>query len=438
MKTFRHGGYVAGYKEATSQSIIRDIPIPEEVIIPVRQYAGEPCDPCVSVGEEVTPGQVISRGLRFPAVCHASVAGTVVAITRCTEIGVGSVPAVHIKVQGDQGFNPLPCRVPLAMSPEEILEAVVQAGIQEDDSLGHPLYRRLMTAQTHRVSTLIINGMESEPYLTAQNRSLRERSALLIFGARAALRLTGAEQGVLALPGNEGELVQRYEELLADETVLRVVTLRNKYPQGDHNQLISSITGREVAFGELASTAGALVLEVSTLVALGEALVSGKPMIDCVITVSGPAAESPGNYRVPVGTPIAHILKHCGIATGGERDVVWGGPMRGTVIDDLSIPISKSCQGIVALPRQQTAHETGSFGECVNCARCVEQCPQRLYPNRLSIAAQSMAIKRMERYHVAACTECGLCNHVCPANRPITQMIRAGKVALTSSEGGES
>jgi electron transport complex protein RnfC len=426
-KTFRHGGYIPGNKEGTSHGAIRDLPIPDVVYMALEQYGGERCEPCVRVGDEVRPGQVISRGLLFPAVSHASLAGQVLAVTQDT---------IHVLAGGDQTFHPSVCRVPEAMTPEELLEVVVQAGIQENDSQGNHLYRRLTAARDGRVSTLIVNGMESEPYLTGQSRSLRERSALLIFGAKAALRLIGAERALLALPGNDAELLSMYKGLLSDEPALKVAALKPRYPQGHHNQLVCALTGREMPAGSLASDVGCLVLEVATLIALGEALVSGKPMIDRVISVSGPGVQQPGNYRVPIGTPFSHVLQHCGLSSAEEHQVIWGGPMTGFLLSDTSLPVTKDCEGLVVLPLQLAAHKARPFGDCVNCARCIEQCPQMLYPNELSLAAESGDTDAMVGLHVWGCSECGLCSYVCPANRPITQMNRACKELLGGEKGG--
>ena len=425
-KSFRYSGYVPAHKEATAHCAITDMPLPDEVVIPLGRYGGRFCEPSVAVADKVSAGQVIGRGLRLRAFCHASVAGEVVAVTQCIDAAGDIVPAVRIRVgEAGRSFSPAPAKVPAAMSAEELLEVLVHAGVQENDAAGNSLYTRIAEAVNSKIGRIVVNGIESEPCLTAHSRSLLERSALLIYGVRGMLKLTGAAKCVLALPKGAHRAIALYTCLLADEPAIRVVTHDANYPRGGHSDLARLEKG------------GALVLNPDTVVAYGDALVSGRPVLDCVISVSGELVGRPGNYRVAIGTPLSHVLEQCEVSADAQSIVVWGGPMRGIALRRLDVPIVPSCHGIVVLSGADALRKVRTFTDCVNCTTCVEHCPQTLYPHRLSQAAEKGRLDAASRLHISDCEECGMCSYVCPAHRPVTQMIRACKAGLRDLKAGE-
>ncbi len=389
-----------------------------------------PCKPCVKIGEMVKRGQKIATTEAFlHADIHASVSGKV----KKFENG-----AIVIESDGEDAWaDGLPLdRNWHAMSKDELLAAVKDAGIVGMGGATFPAFVKL--APKKPVDVLILNGAECEPYLTADDRLMREEGDRVAEGARILAKILGVKRAVVAIEDNKPEAadamraaVQKAEATGADEGLpkIEVVQLPTRYPQGAEKMLIYAITGREVPLGGLPMDAGTVVQNVATAAAIYDACAHGIPLIERITTVSGDAIRTPKNLRVRIGTSYQAAIDYCGGFSETPDKVLAGGPMMGRAQERLDVPITKGSSGILALTRKLTEH--GPELHCIRCGRCVQACPMGLIPSMLSILGQRKDIvKARDDYGVMNCVECGCCTYVCPAKRNIVQYIRATKGAV--------
>ena len=392
-------------KELAKGAPIETMPAPDVVTIPLSQHIGAPCKPCVKIGEMVKRGQKIATTEAFlHADIHASVSGKV----KKFENG-----AIVIESDGEDAWaDGLPLdRDWHAMTKDELLAAVKDAGIVGMGGATFPAFVKL--APKKPVDVLILNGAECEPYLTADDRLMREEGDRVAEGARILAKILGVKRAVVAIEDNKPEAadamraaVQKAEATGADEGLpkIEVAQLPTRYPQGAEKMLIYAITGREVPLG-------------------------GLPLTERITTVSGDAIRTPKNLRVRIGTSYQAAIDYCGGFSETPDKVLAGGPMMGRAQERLDVPITKGSSGILALTRKLTEH--GPELHCIRCGRCVQACPMGLIPSMLSILGQRKdVVKARDDYGVMNCVECGCCTYVCPAKRNIVQYIRATKGAV--------
>lgn len=417
-------------KELAKGAPIETMPAPDVVTIPLSQHIGAPCKPCVKIGEMVKRGQKIATTEAFlHADIHASVSGKV----KKFENG-----AIVIESDGEDAWaDGLPMdRNWHAMTKDELLAAVKDAGIVGMGGATFPAFVKL--APKKPVDVLILNGAECEPYLTADDRLMREEGDRVAEGARILAKILGVKRAVVAIEDNKPEAadamraaVQKAEATGADEGLpkIEVAQLPTRYPQGAEKMLIYAITGREVPLGGLPMDAGTVVQNVATAAAIYDACAHGIPLIERITTVSGDAIATPKNLRVRIGTSYQAAIDYCGGFVGTPDKVLAGGPMMGRAQERLDVPITKGSSGILALTRKLTEH--GPELHCIRCGRCVQACPMGLIPSMLSILGQRKDVARArDDYGVMNCIECGCCTYVCPAKRNIVQYIRATKGAV--------
>lgn len=419
-------------KELARDAAIEAMPAPSVVAIPLSQHIGAPCAPCVKPGERVLRGQRIATTEAFlHADIHASVAGKVKKI----ENG-----AVVIESDGtDEWVEGLPLdRDWHAMEKDDLLAAIKDAGIVGMGGATFPAFVKLQPKKS--VDVLILNGAECEPYLTADDRLMREEPERVVEGARILARVLSVRRVVLAVEENKPEavaaLTKAADALVAADTSLdkslpkpEVVTLPTRYPQGAEKMLIYAVTGREVPLGGLPMDAGAVVQNVGTAAAIFDACAHGIPLIERITTVSGDAIQTPKNLRVRIGTSYQDAIDYCGGFSETPDKILAGGPMMGRAQERLDVPITKGSSGILALTRRITEH--GPELHCIRCGRCVQACPMGLIPSMLSILGQRKDVtKARDDYGVMNCIECGCCTYVCPAKRNIVQYIRVTKGAV--------
>lgn len=427
-KTFKQGGHIPHYKSMTEAKAIEVLPPPAEAIISLSQHIGAPNEPLVSVGDRVEIGQKVGESSSFvSAPVHTSVSGVVAAIEPRPHCSGKMVPSVVIRSEGPSMWQKTSAEGLDSLAAKEIIDIIKEAGIVGMGGAGFPTKVKLSPPPHKHIDTVILNGAECEPFLTADHRYMLEMSAELIHGIELILKAVGAERAVIGIEDNKPDAILHLSQALANKPHIDVNSLATKYPQGGEKQLIYSVTGREVPSGGLPMDVGVVVQNIGTAVAISQAVTFGKPLIERVVTVSGPTVPRPGNYMVKVGTPIAEVLKHCGLphVESGNR-VVMGGPMTGLAQTDLSAPVIKTTSGILVFPSVMLKQQE-TYYDCVRCGKCVEQCPMMLYPNEISRYAEASLIKELEVCHVLDCIECGLCSFVCPANRPIVQMIKLSK-----------
>ncbi len=425
-------GYYGGVhpserKEFTEHLPLQRFPEPEEVVIPLSMHAGAPADPVVQVGDTVKVGQKIGEAAAFiSSPVHSSVSGTVTAIEERGHATRGTCLSVVIRSDGKNTLDESvkPHGELESLTPDEIVEIVKEAGIVGMGGAGFPTAVKLKPAKP--VDTVLLNGCECEPLLTADHRVLLEYAEDVIFGLKAILKATGAEKGVIVIEDNKPDAIALMREKTADSENLEVVSARTKYPQGAEKMLIKRVTGRMVPSGGLPADVGCIVSNISTTKAISDAIRKGMPLIERVVTVTGERLKHPGNFVVKIGTNTQDLIDYCGGITGrGEVTVKAGGPMMGFVLADTNVPIMKGSNGIIAVDTDHTAEQP-----CIKCGRCVDVCPMELSPLYFAKYAEQENWQGMKDLHVMDCIECRSCEYICSSKIPLVARIKAGKTAV--------
>lgn len=433
IKSFKGGAHIPNYKSFTDDIEITKMPIPDRVVIPMLQCSGVPCEPLVEVGDRVKVGQKIGDSPEFfSCPVHSSVNGVVEEIETLPYCSGEDAKSVIIRVEGEeQDFKPKVKRDPKSMSREEIIDAIREAGIVGMGGAAFPTHINIDTKEA--VEYLILNGAECEPFLTCDHRIMVERTDALLAGAEIIGSVIGAKKCFIGVEVNKPAAIERLKEKTKDKDFFEIVPLAEKYPQGFKSIMIKSITGRDVSRGARSAEIGCIVRNVGTTVAVYEAVVYGKPLIERVVTVSGPKVPNPGNYLTRIGTPVGHVLNHCGVTDFNGSTIVLGGPMTGRAQFSKKAPVIKNSTGVLLLPKEMV-RASEPYENCVRCGKCVERCPMRLYPNQLSIFAETENYEGLEAWNVMDCMECGICVYSCPSNRPILEFIRYAKPIIKKME----
>jgi len=434
---FRGGVHPAGRKSLAAERPVEVLPTPGEVLIPLLQHLGAPCEPTCKPRDEVALGDVIGQSDKFvSAPVHASISGTVARAAMTTLPNGRHVAALRIKAADAQPLagralwddvygGPWPTDGLDRHEPSEIVDAARNAGLVGLGGAAFPTHVKLARNDAKPIHALLINGCECEPYLAADDRLMVEAPEPIVAGALLARRATGARRVEICVEDNKPAAVDRLREAVRG-TDLGVRVLKTKYPQGGEKQLILAALGAEVPAGGLPLDIGVVVMNVGTAAALARAVLRGKPLTHRIVTVSGAGIREPKNLLVPVGTSYAALLEHCGGLSDHAARVVSGGPMMGFSLTDLRAPVTKGASGVTVLAGAeiQRAAET----PCIRCGRCVEVCPVRIVPTKLAQAVRVDYPEWFETYHVTACIECGCCAYACPAGIPLVQLIRIGKI----------
>ena len=433
-RTFAHGIHPPESKGDTAALPIRQFPFAPVLVVPLVQHLGQPAKPVVREGEEVTRGQRIAEPDGFFSVAmHAPASGTVERIGLVPSISGKMVPGIYLEPfpastqEVAEGEAVLLDRA----TREEIVLAMQQAGIVGLGGAAFPTHVKLRLPEGSSVQTLIVNGVECEPYLTTDHRVMLEQSDDVWTGVRYLVRATAAERVVIAVEANKRDAADELQRAQPAGVPASVDVLPVKYPQGAEKMLITALLGRDVPSGGLPIDVGALCVNVATVAEIGRLLPHGRGIQERVITIGGPAVEKKGNYRIPIGTPLRFLLDVVGLESEVSR-VFLGGPMMGTAASTLDIPITKGTSGVIAF----TARETGPLDRrpeypCIRCAECVEACPISLEPSRLGLLAKKGDYRTMAaEWHLMDCFECGACSFVCPSHIPLVQHFRVAKAAV--------
>ena len=430
-KTFSHGGiFPVEHKALTAGQAIRRLPFAPQLIVPLSQHKGAPAVPLVVAGQEVVRGEPIARADGHVSVpMHAPATGRVRAIDLRPTAEGPRAPAIVIDVYQAANQEVLyqdPVDA-MGLSPQQIVDAVKDAGLVGLGGAAFPSHVKLLPPAGRRIHTLLVNGCECEPYLTCDHRVMLEQTAALLRGIRIVLRATGAERAVIGIEDNKMDAVVEIEARLADDPAISVQAVAAKYPQGAEKMLVESLLGRQVPEGGLPADLGVAVYNVGTLAQIGDLLPQGAGLIERVVTVSGPGVAKPGNYRVPIGTPVGFLLQQTGVI-GSANEVILGGPMMGMTVASLEVPVTKGVSGVVVYERGDQDQQPRTVFPCIKCSRCVEACPMHLNPSLLGQLAQKREYGRMQAdFHLDQCFECGCCAYVCPSNIPLTQYFRIAK-----------
>lgn len=431
MKTFPKGGVHPSDNKLSRAQAVEALPLPESVNVPLSQHIGAPAVARVAKGDTVKVGQLIAEAVGFmSADIHAPVSGVVTAVDLLPNGQGIRQPMITIRREGDEWAEGIDRSKDLvrecALAPSEILERIKRAGIVGMGGAAFPTHIKLSVPAGKRVEWLIINGVECEPYLTSDHRSMLERSEELLVGITILMRALGVGRAAVGIENNKPDAIARLGELAAAYPGIRIVPLRVRYPQGGEKQLIAAVTGREVPPPPgLPIDVGAVVCNVSTTLAVYDAVQKNKPLVERVVTVTGRQLREPKNLLVRFGTPVSALIEAAGGLPEGEVRVLNGGPMMGRAVCNLASPVVKGCSGITVLGGAEARR--GAESVCIKCAKCVGACPMGLEPYLLSKLARRQLWERLEGEWVTNCIECGCCQFTCPANIPLLDYIRLGK-----------
>lgn len=432
LKTFRLGGIHPPAEKITAGKAIEVLALPSEVVIPLGQHIGAPAKPIVAKGDKVLVGQRIAESGGFvSANIHSSVSGTVKKIDTVLDASGFAKPAIFIQVEGDEWEASIDRSPDIvrenAMSAKEMLERIVEMGIVGMGGATFPTHVKLSVPEGKRVEFLLLNGVECEPYLTADHRLMLERGEQIVIGASLLRRALGGPRTVIAIENNKRDAIAHLSEIAKGYEGIEVQPLKVKYPQGGEKQLIEAVTRREVPAGKLPLDVGAVVDNVGTVYAIYEALQKHKPLFERVVTVTGKSVSAPGNFMVRIGTPVQKLLEAAGGVPEDTGKIISGGPMMGRSLKSLDAPVAKGTSGILLLRASESSR--GASSNCIRCAKCAHHCPMGLEPYLLMRLSRRGNLERLEQEEVMSCIECGSCSFTCPANIPLLDFIRMGKSA---------
>ncbi|HEU4724557.1 MAG TPA: electron transport complex subunit RsxC [Candidatus Eisenbacteria bacterium] len=434
LKTFGRGGVHPGtHKRDTALRPIEPMsPLPPEVWLPLVQHLGEPATPIVKKGDRVVRGQKIAEGGATGSPLHATISGKVKPIDKRPHPTLVSVESIIIARDGEEEEAFAEDPEWRTRSREEMIDRIREAGIVGLGGAAFPTYRKLNLPTGVRVDTFVLNGAECEPYLTSDHRLMLEEPAAIVEGALAMARLIGVRRvlvGVEAdkMPAVEALRAAAREVPLGAES-FEVVPCEVRYPQGAERQLVTALTGRTIPPRSLPTAVGVLVQNVATAHAVHHALRYRRPLLDRILTVSGPGVLEPKNLRVPIGTLLQAIVDACGGMRPDTSRLIAGGPMMGRALPRLDLPVVKGMNGLLLLTGPGPM-ESG-FGPCIQCARCLDACPLGLEPDQVSVRVEAGKVLDTETYGPLDCYECGCCTYVCPSARPLLQFMQVAKSAL--------
>ena len=439
--TFSGGVHLPGLKSQTAALPIRRLPFPETLSIPLLQHVGDAARPIVEVGENVRRGQPIAEPASDRSVAmHAPATGRVSAIGLAPNAAGHMTPAIFLEVDMDSSQETA-WQAPLdvgALSAPQLIHAIQMAGLVGMGGAAFPTHRKLALRVGQRIDTAIINGAECEPYLTSDYRIMLEEPENVLRGIEIVLKITGAKEAVIGIEDNKPRAIAALRRCLPADAPIRVQELQTKYPQGASRMLIKALNGREIPTGGHAADVHVELSNVSTVGAIGELLPTGRGLIERVVTITGPGVKTPGNYRIPIGVSLRYALECAGLQPNAAA-VLSGGPMLGTAIARLDVPITKGVLGIVVLTEKELSRRPEQIHACIRCGHCVDVCPLGLNPARMGALAQNQEYETMASdFNLATCFECGSCSFVCPSNIPLVHYFRIAKAHLRRKRDLES
>ncbi|MGB1108811.1 MAG: electron transport complex subunit RsxC [Gammaproteobacteria bacterium] len=438
-KTIRGGVHPEGRKELSCAMGIEALPMPQRFFVPVQQHIGAPASPVVSEGDRVLKGQLLAHSQgAISAPIHAPTSGIVKRIFDYPAPHPSGLPVLTIGIEtdGKDEWAPLhPTADPFILPPEEIATRVGAAGIVGMGGATFPSAVKLGLAKRTPIHTLIMNGAECEPYLTCDDRLMRERAGRIVDGIRIMLRALGAARALVAIEDNKPEA---YETMTAAAEAFAEVEIRQvptRYPMGSEKHLIQALTGYEIPPRALSAELGLVVHNVGTAYAVSEALREGKPLISRIVTVTGGAVRKPKNLEVLIGTRVRDLVLACGEFSEEPERILMGGPMMGQTLPKQKVPIVKGTSGIVALTAAEVKGEDA--GPCIRCASCVSACPCGLLPLEMANRSRIGDLDGAVDHGLLDCVSCGSCAYVCPSHIPLVQYFNYAKGELTNRQRAE-
>lgn len=435
-----HGGlHLPTNKALSSGSPIRILPMPARLVIPLSQHIGAAADPLVKVGEHVLKGQMIASAHGYVSVpIHASSSGTIVEIADHQIPHPSGLSAACIIINTDGKDTAVADTLSAdhtQLDPSELRNRIRQAGIVGLGGAGFPSFIKLNPGPNRPIATLLINGAECEPYISCDDRLMRERAQDVVDGAAILKHALNATACVIAIEDNKPEAVQSLRDAIkqsnaADFSVIVVPTL---YPTGGEKQLIKIVTGREVPSQGLPADVGVICHNPGTAAAVHRVFAQGEPLISRIVTVTGAGVREPGNVDVRIGTPMAHVIAACGGYTDAAHRLLMGGPMMGFALNSDVAPIIKTTNCLLVASRDELPLPQAPL-PCIRCGACVDVCPANLLPQQLYWHAHAKDFDKVQDYSLFDCIECGCCAYVCPSHLPLVQYYRFAKTEIWNQE----
>lgn len=428
VRQVRGGVFVDHNKDTRDLEIVRITP-PERVVLPMLQHIGAPCVPTVKVGDHVDVGQVIGDSDQFvSAPVHASVSGTVRSLSEVKVANGRLLPAVTIENDGAM-TRFAGCEPPQVHTREELVRAVRASGLVGLGGAGFPTHVKLSFGPDKKIDTLVVNAAECEPYITVDYRECIDNSWDIIGGVYTLAELMGFENVIIAVEDNKPDAIRILKNIADKDNergdIVKLMTLKSKYPQGAEKMIVRSATGRSIPPGKLPADVGCVVMNVASVAFIARYLKTGKPLVSRSVTVSGSAIREPKNVRVPIGISAGEVIDFCGGFRADPVKIIAGGPMMGTALVNTEVPILKSNNALLAFADDVTTNKKERA--CIRCGRCADACPMHLVPTNIERSALRRDADSLLREGVMVCMECGSCAYSCPAGKPLVQYMRLGK-----------
>ncbi|OAN52730.1 electron transporter RnfC [Paramagnetospirillum marisnigri] len=425
-------------KELTSEKAIVALPLPEALYLPLQQHMGAPAGTTVEPGDLVKKGQLLARASgAISAAVHAPTSGRIEAITEITAPHPSGLPTLTIILvpDGKDEWAELPDAIadPFAVTPQVIRDRVAQSGIVGMGGATFPSAVKLGLGTSHKLEILLLNGAECEPYLTCDDRIMREHADAVVDGARIMAHALGAPKVIIAVETNKPQAIEALGKAAAAFDNVSVAPVPVQYPMGAERHLTQAITGRETPARKLTADVGVVVHNVATARAVHDAVRQGRPLLSRVVTVSGGAVAEPKNVEVLLGTKVTELLKFCGGAQGAKR-FVSGGPMMGQPLPSLDVPVVKGTSGILGLTLAETKEAEPS--PCIRCGSCVTYCPCGLVPVEMASFIRHEKLEEAAKIGVQDCVSCGSCSYICPSHIPLVHYFNyaKGRIAALDRE----
>jgi electron transport complex protein RnfC len=432
LPTFSKGIHPDDSKSFTNHKPIEQLPLPDEVFIPLQQHIGVSGEPLVEKDQEVKTGQVIGKSEKFvSSPIHSSVTGKVKSVDKFLHPLGMKVTMIHIERTGEDEWDKLATVDDWNKSPiDELRNTIWQAGIVGLGGAAFPTHVKLAPPADKKIDTFILNGVECEPYLTADHRAMLEMGEKILKGMAIIMKILGTENGYIGIENNKADAIEVMRQLTEHHMPeIKVVPLQVKYPQGAEKMLIEAILKRKVPTGGLPMDVGTVVNNVGTALAVAEAIIEGKPLIQRIVTITGEGIQEPKNVMTRIGTPFKSLLEFCGGLRENTVQVYMGGPMMGFAQYNLDVPIVKATSGIVCT-KDENITKLRTY-PCIQCGSCVSVCPMNLLPTRIASFAEMAKWSEAEELGILNCIECGSCGYICPSFIPLVQWIRIGKLRVS-------
>ena len=434
LHTFKIGGVHPEENKITADVKTKNAALPKVAIFPLGQHIGAPAKPVVKRGDFVKVGTLIAESGGFvSAPIYSSVSGTVAKIDTSIDATGYRKPVIIINVEGDEWEESIDRSEKLEtldehseLTPENIIDIIKRAGITGMGGAGFPAFIKLCPPPTAKAECIIINGVECEPYITADYRLMMEHAKEILVGLDLLMKAAKVKRGYIGIEENKPDAIKLFTQLTADDSRIEIVPLAQKYPQGGEKQLVDAVINRQVpAPPAIPVNVGAIVQNICTAYAVYQAVMKHKPLFERYTTVTGKQVKNPGNYLVRIGTTFGELICACGGMPQGDNKVLAGGPMMGKSVMSLDVPVTKGTNSITILSGDDARRK--AVQPCIRCGKCVDVCPMGLEPYLLATLSANNLYDRLENEGVTSCMSCGSCQFTCPSHRPILDNILQGK-----------